>query len=254
MSRYFLILILIFFTHATYAQTQLLVYAGGGMSFADKRDQKRTPDRLTDPLKISPIAGLGLRTKIQKGINFETGLFYSRKSHYLNKNYERWDINTVHRDLIQHTDRLDYINLPLLLSIDIMRTSGHGLSMELGMNYGFLFRANRDVYIIQSSTQSAAAEYLSRDNPIRKGLVQTSATRHGDLNIFDAAIKVQLTYWYKQRIFARLSFDRSFHDIYLRNPKGEPTIGFSYAGCKIGYVLFGKNNKAAIQKKMLSVE
>jgi hypothetical protein len=253
MSRFFLILFLLCCTDATRAQTQLLVYAGGGMSFADKRDQKRTPDRLTDPLTVSPMAGIGLRTKIQKGINLETGLFYNRKSYHLTKNYERWDINNVQRDLVQHTDRLDYINLPLLLSFDIMSSSGQGLSMELGMNYGFLFRAMRDVYIIQSSTQSAAAEYLSRDNPIRKGLVQTSATRHGDLNIFDAAIKVQLTYWYKERIFARLSFDRSFHDIYLRNPKGEPTIGFSYAGCNIGYVLFGKNNKT-VQKKMLSAE
>lgn len=228
---------------AAHAQTRWMIYAGAGTprnSF-DGNGKDAYYDyyaaKGADGFYLLPQAGLSLMVPVGKKLLFETGINYTRKQFRLKEN-KVLDAYTPHQLTVYNSfkTKLDYMELPFTISYILPVSKNSTFQLGVGVNYSFLVHASGSVYSSQTTIGMPTDEYQSSVSvPI--GLVQTSNTVPGTLNIFDTGLKLQLSYVWHSKLMVRLFHEYSLYTLYLRGDKSKPDLQLRYTGLTLGYIL-----------------
>ncbi len=236
-------LLLIISYSATHAQTRWMVYAGVGTPRNNFGNNSKDfyydyyAAKGADGFYLLPQAGLSLMVPIGKKLLFETGINYTRKQFRSTEN-KVLDAYTNHQLTVYNSykTKLDYMELPFTLSYILPVSKKSAFHLGLGVNYSFLLHASGSVYSSQVTIGNSTDEYQL---PVRVpiGLIQTSSTAPGTLNIFDTGLKLQLSYVWRSKLMVRLFHEYSLYTIYLRGDLNKPDLQLRYTGLTLGYIL-----------------
>ncbi len=234
-----LLICLLLATATSIAQpVRVLVYAGSGLSFVSTKNTWGN---------YKPIsnwhAGVSAVVPLPASFRFEIGLGYERRG-FKNDSTREQTYRVTMREENTGYEHYHYLVIPLQLSARIWHAGKHSLYAGGGMNYGIMQTASRnqasETYINGDKMYSYA--YDSKP-PI--GLVQ-KGERNGNiakdyisLYRFDVGLKTQLSYYWKERYMARLSYNYSLYDVHASTMAQVPPQKFRQhaIGFTIGFVL-----------------
>lgn len=235
-----LILALCFLQPATAgARLAWLVHGGAGMAYGsvnsriDKGDARYRVD--ISP-RITPNAGISALIPFSSRLSLEPGLIYSRKGFRGIDEFTVYYTNHTRQILFDTRYTLHYLSIPIQLNYTLLQQRNHTLLLGGGMNYAFLLSGGND-YFTRQSAQGDVYEDWFRGNKVFKGLMQTKNTYEGTMSVFDAGIRLQLSYVFRSRFVLRLFHEQSLYSVYLKEPEGRPAVRLRYTGFSLGILL-----------------
>jgi len=189
--------------------------------------------------RITGNASASLLVPFSSKLILETGLEYAQKGFKTNMHIA--DADDPERSIhYTATTKRNYLNIPLVVSFRVWHAPKHQMFIGGGMNFGFLMNASTeetfDYYHRNVFTGTSSVYYSARI-----GLVQ-SYDKNGydkiDMYLFDAGLKLQLRYVYKERYTIRL-----FHQLGIADPAantldgaGNSKLKQQYTGISVGVV------------------
>lgn len=238
------LLLLLFFTgrHTAQGQVRLLVYTGAGASHNIYKSNSKDDYldyyayRGENGFYVLPHAGVSVMVPIGKKLLFEGGINYTQKQ-FRGEENKIIEANTLTQLTVYNESktRLHYLGLPFTLSYIFPVSAKSAFHLGAGINYGFLIKASGRTFSRQS-TIGFPPDESEFENFVPSGLLQTSKTTPGTINIFDTGAKLQLSYVWHSKLILRLASEYSLYTVYLKADRNKPDLQLWYTGLSVGYI------------------
>ncbi|WP_118974908.1 outer membrane beta-barrel protein [Taibaiella koreensis] len=226
-------------TFSASARVSWLFQAGAGTAYGSVNSRIDKPEnhyRVDISPRITPTAGLSVLIPLSQRLTLEPGLLYSRKGFRGIDEFVVHDGNYTSQVLFDTHYQLNYLTLPIQLNYTLLQCGQHKLLLGGGMNYAILLNGSND-YFTRQVWRGAAYEGWFRNNQVFKGLMQTKNTYEGTMSIFDAGLRLQVSYIFRSRLMLRVFHEQSLYSVYLKEPNNRPAVRLRYTGLSIG-ILF----------------
>ncbi len=212
------------------AQIQSYFSIGSAVSYAHaKNTEKYLPI-------IQPNTSLSLNIPVAEGISLQTGLMYSLRG------YNTVQKETYEKDksyyLTQY--RMQYISVPLMLSVRTINTSKMKIWADGGMHYNF-FLAGTMQYNYENYKNNELVENGGSAYRIKGWFTPSkySPTRNSyDMNALDIALKMQIRFIYKDKYSLTVYHEYSLYDVRSNPDNTASSVNAQYTGIALGYRLF----------------
>jgi len=212
------------------AQIQSTISIGSAVSYADaKNTEKYLP-------VVQPNASLNFHIPITNSVSLQTGLMYSIRGY-----------NTVQKETFEKDKsyyltqyRMQYLSVPLILSVKTIQTKKLQVWADGGMHYNFFLsgsmRYDYENYKNNELTSNGGATYRIKGwfTPSKY-----SPTRNSyDMNALDIALKLQVRFLYMNRYSLALFHEYSLYDVRSNPDNAASSVKAQYTGISLGYRLF----------------
>lgn len=212
------------------AQIHTTISVGSAVSYADaKNTEKYLP-------VVQPNASLAVNIPIVDGVSLQTGLMYSIRGY-----------NTVQKETFEKDKsyyltqyRMQYLSVPLMLSIKTFKTEKLQLWADGGMHYNFFLAGtmqyNYENYSNNELTSNGGNTYRIKGwfTPSKYSPTRSSY----DMNALDIALKLQMRFMYKDKYSLAIYHEYSLYDIRSNPDNAASTVKAQYTGISLGYRLF----------------
>lgn len=224
------ILLLLLLPLCSIAQIQSTISIGSAISYADaKNTEKYLP-------VVQPNASLSFNIPVTKSVSLQTGLMYSIRGY-----------NTVQKETFEKDKsyyltqyRMQYLSVPLMLSVKTINTKKLQVWAEGGMHYNFFLsgsmRYDYENYKNNELVENSGATYRIKGwfTPSKY-----SPTRNSyDMNALDIALKLQMRFIYKDRYSLAIYHEYSLYDVRSNPDNAASSVKAQYTGLAVGYRLF----------------
>lgn len=220
-------LIILCYLPAFAAQAQKKTFsfsAGMGLSYVSKK--KINSD-------YSPAPGMNISASLMIPVSdkifVETGIGYRRKGF---KGYSVL-VSDDQSDHFHTHARYDYLSIPLAVAYTIRKTQKSRLWIGGGMNYSFLLQGRTDIHQDSYHNDWLMGSYDYSFKP-RIGLVQ-SKRKEIALFLFDAGLKLQVGYLYRNRWLLQVFHEHSLYS-FVANAHDGSSLKLRYTGISVGIV------------------
>lgn len=212
------------------AQIQSTISIGSAVSYADaKNTEKYLP-------VVQPNASLTFNIPITNGVSLQTGVMYSIRGY-----------NTVQKETFEQDKsyyltqyRMQYLSVPLMLSVKTINTKKMQVWADGGMHYNFFLsgsmRYDYENYKNNELVENSGATYRIKGwfTPSKY-----SPTRNSyDMNALDIALKLQMRFIYKDRYSLAVYHEYSLYDVRSNPDNASSSVKAQYTGISLGYRLF----------------
>ncbi|MEO5682179.1 MAG: porin family protein [Chitinophagaceae bacterium] len=205
--KFFLVAALLCFSMCTSAQIQWALKAGGQINDASyKRDGAKIATGSVAGFNAAVLARIYFDDKVA----FVTGIQYSAKG---------FTVKTLPGDT-QRTYRLNYVEIPILLQIDLSAKRGEGLYCKLGPTIGIGLHGK------ETHTGMNGMEVRN------KAKLSLTGNYFG---LFDASLNAALGYSFTQKFFAEAMYAYGVGNI--NNDQAGPNIKNRVLSLSVGYFL-----------------
>lgn len=212
------------------AQIHTTISAGSAVSYADaKNTEKYLP-------VVQPNASLAVNIPIAGGVSLQTGLMYSIRGY-----------NTVQKETFEKDKsyyltqyRMQYLSVPLMLSVKTFKTKKLQMWADGGMHYNF-FLAGTMQYNYENYSNNELTSKGGNTYRIKGWFTPSkySPTRSSyDMNALDIALKLQMRFIYKDKYSVAIYHEYSLYDIRSNPDNAASTVKAQYTGISLGYRLF----------------
>lgn len=224
------ILLLLVLPLCSIAQIQSTISIGSAVSYANaKNTEKYLP-------VVQPNASLNFHIPVTNGVSLQTGLMYSIRGY-----------NTVQKETFEKDKsyyltqyRMQYLSVPLMLSVKTINTGKLQVWTDGGMHYNFFLsgsmRYDYENYKNNELVENSGATYRIKGwfTPSKY-----SPTRNSyDMNALDIALKLQMRFIYKDRYSLAVYHEYSLYDVRSNPDNAASSVKAQYTGLAVGYRLF----------------
>lgn len=212
------------------AQIQSSISIGSAISYANaKNTEKYLP-------VVQPNASLIFTIPVTNSVSLQTGLMYSIRGY-----------NTVQKETFEQDKsyyltqyRMQYLSVPLMLSVKTINTQKLQVWADGGMHYNFFLsgsmRYDYENYKNNELVENSGATYRVKGwfTPSKY-----SPTRNSyDMNALDIALKLQMRFIYKDRYSLAVYHEYSLYDVRSNPDNAASSVKAQYTGISLGYRLF----------------
>lgn len=212
------------------AQIQSTISIGSAISYADARNtEKYLP-------VVQPNASLTFNIPITNSVSLQTGLMYSIRGY-----------NTVQKETFKEDKsyyltqyRMQYLSVPLMLSVKTINTKQLQVWADCGMHYNF-FLAGSMRYDYENYKNNELVENSGATYRVKGWFTPSkySPTRNSyDMNALDIALKLQMRFIYKDRYSLAVYHEYSLYDVRSNPDNAASSVKAQYTGISLGYRLF----------------
>lgn len=212
------------------AQISSTVSIGSAVSYANaKNTEKYLP-------AVQPNASLSFNIPVTKSVSLQTGLMYSIRGY-----------NTVQKETFEKDKsyyltqyRMQYLSVPLMLSVKTIQTKKLQVWAEGGMHYNF-FLSGIMQYDYENYKNNELVENSGATYRIKGWFTPSkySPTRNSyDMNALDIALKLQMRFIYKDRYSLAIYHEYSLYDVRSNPDNAASSVKAQYTGLAVGYRLF----------------
>lgn len=212
------------------AQIQSTISIGSAVSYADaKNTEKYLP-------VVQPNASLTFNIPITNSVSLQTGLMYSIRGY-----------NTVQKETFEQDKsyyltqyRMQYLSVPLMLSVKTIKTPKLQVWTDGGMHYNFFLsgsmRYDYENYKNNELVENSGATYRIKGwfTPSKYSPTRDSY----DMNALDIALKLQMRFIYKDRYSLAVYHEYSLYDVRSNPDNAASSVKAQYTGISLGYRLF----------------
>ena len=224
------ILLLLLLPLCSIAQIQSTISIGSAISYADaKNTEKYLP-------VVQPNASLSFNIPVTKSVSLQTGLMYSIRGY-----------NTVQKETFEKDKsyyltqyRMQYLSVPLMLSVKTIQTKELQVWADGGMHYNFFLsgsmRYDYENYKNNELVENSGATYRIKGwfTPSKYSPTRDSY----DMNALDIALKLQMRFIYKDRYSLAVYHEYSLYDVRSNPDNAASSVKAQYSGISLGYRLF----------------
>lgn len=212
------------------AQIQSTISIGSAVSYADaKNTEKYLP-------VVQPNASLSFHVPVTNSVSLQTGVMYSIRGY-----------NTVQKETFEQDKsyyltqyRMQYLSVPLMLSVKTINTQKLQVFADGGMHYNF-FLAGSMRYDYENYKNNELVENSGANYRIKGWFTPSkySPTRNSyDMNALDIALKLQMRFTYKDRYSLTVYHEYSLYDVRSNPDNAASSVKAQYTGISLGYRLF----------------
>lgn len=212
------------------AQIQSTISIGSAVSYANaKNTEKYLP-------VVQPNASLTFNIPITNSVSLQTGLMYSIRGY-----------NTVQKETFEQDKsyyltqyRMQYLSVPLMLSVKTINTQKLQVWADGGMHYNFFLsgsmRFDYENYKNNELVENSGATYRIKGwfTPSKYSPTRDSY----DMNALDIALKLQMRFIYKDRYSLAVYHEYSLYDVRSNPDNAASSVKAQYTGISLGYRLF----------------
>ncbi len=208
------------------AQVQYTVYAGAGYPFATT-----TKGKISNNFSVTPNAAVLLYIPLGKHIGIETGLSYAVKG-LINE-------DTIFNDKdgrgirFRFRRKQDYLGIPLLLSWRVKAGKEHDLFIGGGMVYSFMLRG-----VIQGHNWIFSPTNITEqgfEEPVNPVLIPSRDNLVSQEYLFDAGLKLQLSYIWRGRYGIRVFHEHSLYSYHTPSLGSETRLRYTGVALSFGF-------------------
>lgn len=206
------------------AQVQYTVYAGAGYPFATT-----TKSEISNNFSVTPHAAVLLYIPVGKHLGIETGLSYTVKG-LINE-------DTIFNDKdgwgIRFRRKQDYLGIPLLLSWHVKAGREHDLFIGGGMVYSFMLRG-----VIQGHNWIFSPANITEqdfEEPVNPVLIPSHDNLASQEYLFDAGLKLQLSYVWRGRYGIRMFHEHSLYSYHTPSLGSETRLRYTGIALSFGF-------------------
>ena len=229
--RFFLVIVLLLCTDClhTTAQVQVSFYLGTGYPYA-----AASKAHISNSFVLGTHAAVLLHMPVGKrGLGIETGCSYTVKG-FMNKD----TLRDEHLDgywAYEIRNHLGYLGFPLMLTYRHDIGKNHTLSAGAGMLYGFVIHGKTHgvFHIYRKGSMQDESEFTL---PIEPKLVPAGDGSGSQTYLFDAGLKLQLSYIWRGRWSIRLFHEHSLYSYHAPgSSKSETKLRYTGIALSCGF-------------------